>query len=56
MVCVFLARSPRPPALRGAPLGKTLAENLASVPTLAQLGDQDIVFPCNKPRAGEFCS
>ena len=31
--------------------GKTLAENLASVPTLAELGDQDIVFPVSKPRA-----
>eukprot|EP01052_Picozoa_sp_SAG31_P045571 SAG31_NODE_8377_length_1463_cov_2.163490_1_plen_132_part_00 len=31
--------------------GKTVAENLASVPTLSQLGEQDIVFSCAKPRA-----
>ena len=31
--------------------GKTLAENLATVPTLAELGDQDIVFSVAQPRA-----
>jgi dihydroxy-acid dehydratase len=31
--------------------GKTLAENLAAVPTLEQLGKQDIVFPVSKPIA-----
>jgi dihydroxy-acid dehydratase len=31
--------------------GKTLAENLADVPTLAELGKQDIVFPVNAPIA-----
>ena len=30
---------------------QTLAENLLGVPTLAELGDQDIVFPVVKPRA-----
>jgi dihydroxy-acid dehydratase len=31
--------------------GKTLAENLASVPTLEELGKQDIVVPVSKPSA-----
>ncbi len=31
--------------------GKTLAENLAAVPTLEELGKQDIVFPVRKPIA-----
>src|SRR5215470_2609205 len=31
--------------------GKTVAENLKSVPTLEQLGAQDLVFPVNKPIA-----
>ena len=31
--------------------GKTVAENLAAVPTLAELGDQNVVFPVAKPRA-----
>ncbi|MBX9946675.1 MAG: dihydroxy-acid dehydratase, partial [Reyranella sp.] len=31
--------------------GKTLAENLAAVPTLDQLGKQDIVWPVSKPIA-----
>ena len=31
--------------------GKTLAENLASVPTLEELGAQDIVLPVSKPAA-----
>lgn len=31
--------------------GKTLAENLSTVPTLAELGEQDIVFPVASPRA-----
>ena len=31
--------------------GKTLAENLADVPTLEQIGRQDIVFPVAKPIA-----
>lgn len=31
--------------------GKTLAENLAAVPTLDQLGSQDIVFPVSRPLA-----
>jgi len=31
--------------------GKTLAENMSTVPTLAELGEQDIVFPVLKPRA-----
>ena len=31
--------------------GKTLAENLAAVPTLEELGPQDIVFPVGKPIA-----
>ncbi|MGB7304028.1 MAG: dihydroxy-acid dehydratase [Burkholderiaceae bacterium] len=31
--------------------GKTLAENLDAVPSLAQLGEQDIVFPVDKPIA-----
>src|SRR5215510_5797764 len=31
--------------------GRTLAENLAAVPTLQQLGAQDIVFPVGKPIA-----
>lgn len=31
--------------------GKTVAENLAAVPTLAELGRQDIVFPVAKPIA-----
>ena len=31
--------------------GKTLAENLASVPTLEQLGAQDLVMPVGKPIA-----
>ena len=31
--------------------GKTLAENLQAVPTLEQLGAQDLVFPVNKPIA-----
>jgi dihydroxy-acid dehydratase len=31
--------------------GKTLAENLAPVPTLEQLGDQDIIRPVSKPVA-----
>jgi dihydroxy-acid dehydratase len=31
--------------------GKTLAENLAAVPTLEQLGAQDIVFPVKRPIA-----
>ncbi len=29
--------------------GKTLAENLASVPTLEEIGPQDIVVPVSKP-------
>ena len=31
--------------------GRTLAENLATVPTLDQLGDQDVVFPIERPIA-----
>src|SRR5262249_22214121 len=31
--------------------GRTLAENLAAVPTLEQLGAQDLVFPVGKPIA-----
>ena len=31
--------------------GKTVAENLAAVPTLAELGDQNVVFPVARPRA-----
>jgi dihydroxy-acid dehydratase len=31
--------------------GKTLAENLASVPTLEEIGRQDIVLPVSKPAA-----
>jgi dihydroxy-acid dehydratase len=31
--------------------GKTLAENLASVPTLEEIGQQDIVLPVSKPAA-----
>lgn len=31
--------------------GKTLAENLASVPTLEKIGRQDIVFPVSRPLA-----
>src|SRR5215475_1317819 len=31
--------------------GRTLAENLAAVPTLEQLGSQDVVFPVIKPIA-----
>ncbi|MBX3502033.1 MAG: dihydroxy-acid dehydratase [Alphaproteobacteria bacterium] len=31
--------------------GRTLAENLADVPTLEQIGKQDIVFPVGKPIA-----
>ena len=31
--------------------GRTLAENLESVPTIEQLGDQDILFPVSKPIA-----
>src|SRR5471032_1295665 len=31
--------------------GKTLAENLAAVPTLEELGKQDIVFPVKRPIA-----
>ena len=31
--------------------GKTLAENMATVPTLTELGEQEIVFPVLKPRA-----
>ncbi|TBR29423.1 MAG: dihydroxy-acid dehydratase, partial [Reyranella sp.] len=31
--------------------GKTLAENLASVPTLEEIGPQDIVLPVSKPAA-----
>jgi dihydroxy-acid dehydratase len=31
--------------------GKTLAENLADVPSVAELGDQDIVFPVDAPVA-----
>ena len=31
--------------------GRTLAENLASVPTLEQIGPQDIVFPVTRPIA-----
>ncbi len=31
--------------------GRTLAENLAQVPTLAELGEQDLVFPVSRPIA-----
>src|SRR5690606_7796067 len=31
--------------------GSTLAENLAQVPTLAELGEQDFVFPVSRPIA-----
>ncbi len=31
--------------------GRTVAENLADVPTLAELGDQDVVFPVAAPLA-----
>ncbi|HEY5645898.1 MAG TPA: dihydroxy-acid dehydratase [Pseudomonadales bacterium] len=31
--------------------GKTLAENLAGVPSLADLGRQDVIFPVSKPLA-----
>ena len=41
-VCVRIAHNAQ---------GKTLAENLATVPTLAELGNQDIVFPVAQPRA-----
>jgi dihydroxy-acid dehydratase len=32
--------------------GRTVAENLADVPTLDALGDQDVIFPAAKPLAG----
>lgn len=34
--------------------GATLAENLAGVPTLEELGPQDVVFPAGRPIAAHY--